>query len=125
MNVNKFSFSDRLRSFKYAFRGIKFLILGEHNAWIHCFAAVCVIVCGFLFGLSTVEWVAVVFAIGFVLAMEAVNSAMEALCDYVSPEHREIIGRVKDLAAGAVLLAAITAAVIGGIVFFPKITALF
>lgn len=124
MNTKKFSFADRLRSFRYAFRGIGYLISGEHNAWIHCLAAILVITGGFFFGLSTSEWVAVVFAIGFVFSMEAVNSAVEALCDFVSPERREIIGRVKDLAAGAVLIAAISAAIIGGIVFFPKIAAL-
>lgn len=125
MNREKFSFKKRLCSFGFAFRGIKLLIAGEHNAWIHCFAAICVITCGFLFSLSAPEWIAVIFAIGFVFSMEAVNSAIEALCDFVSPERDERIGRVKDLAAGAVLLAAITAAVIGSIVFFPKIIALF
>ena len=125
MNKEKFSIKDRLRSFRFAFRGIGFLISGEHNAWIHCFAALCVVICGFLFDISALEWVAVCFAIGFVLAMEAINSAIELLCDFVSPERRDIIGRTKDLAAGAVLLAAITAAVIGGIVFFPKIALLF
>lgn len=125
MNKKKFSIKDRLQSFRFAFRGIGFLISGEHNAWIHCFAAICVVVCGFLFDISAFEWIAVSFAIGLVLAMEAVNSAIELLCDFVSPERREIIGRVKDLAAGAVLLVAITAAVIGGVVFFPKIALLF
>lgn len=125
MNKKKFSIKERLLSFKYAFRGVEFLIAGEHNARIHCFAAVFVVVCGFLFGLSAVEWIAVVFAIGFVLAVEAVNSSIEALCDYVSPKHQDGIGRAKDLAAGAVLFAAITAAVVGGVVFFPKVIALF
>jgi len=121
MNTKKFSFADRLKSFRYAFRGIGYLILGEHNARIHCLAAVLVTICGFLLGLSALEWVVVVLVIGFVFAMEAVNSAIEALCDFVSPEQREMIGRVKDLAAGAVLLAAIGAAIIGGIIFLPKI----
>lgn len=114
-----------MKSFYYAFKGIKTLIVGEHNAWIHCFAAICVIISGFLLHISATEWLMVVFAIGFVFAMEAFNSAVEILCDYVSPERREMIGKVKDLAAGAVLIAAITAAIVGGIVFFPKIVALF
>lgn len=124
MNTKKFSFADRLKSFRYAFKGVGYLISGEHNAWIHCFAAILVTVGGFLFGLSSAEWTVVVLVIGFVFSMEAVNSAVEALCDFVSPEHREIIGRVKDLAAGAVLISAISAAIIGGIIFFPKIAAL-
>lgn len=125
MNRKKFSFRERLLSFKYAFRGIGFLISGEHNARIHGIVAVCVVICGFLFDLSLTEWIAVLFAIGLVLTFEAINSAIEALCDHVSPERRESIGRAKDLAAGAVLLAAITAALVGGIVFFPKIAGLF
>lgn len=125
MNSKKFSFTERLKSFRYAFKGIGFLVSGEHNAWIHCFAAVLVIVCGYLLELSSIEWIAVIFAIGFVFAMEAINSSVEALCDFVSPEHRPVISKVKDLAAGAVLIAAITAALIGGIIFFPKIIVLF
>ena len=124
MNKKPFSFKDRIRSFRYAFQGIRILIAGEHNAWIHCFAALCVIVCGFCFEISTTEWIAVVIAIGMVLSAEAFNSAIEALADRVDSEYNEAIKRTKDLAAGGVLLVAITAAIIGGIIFFPKIYAL-
>lgn len=125
MNASKFSWADRARSFRYAFRGIRFLFTGEHNAWIHFAIAVVVVVSGYLLSLSAGEWIAVVFAIGLVLSAEAVNSALEALCDYVSPEYHQAIGRVKDLAAGAVLIVAIMAAVVGCIIFIPKIVALF
>ena len=124
MNKKPFSFKDRIRSFRYAFQGIRILIAGEHNAWIHCVAALCVIACGFLFDISTTEWIAVVIAIGMVLSAEAFNSAIEALADHVDSEYNEAIKRTKDLAAGGVLLVAITAAIIGGIIFFPKIYAL-
>jgi len=124
MNKKPFSFKDRIRSFRYAFQGIRILIAGEHNAWIHCFAALCVIACGFLFEISTTEWIAVVIAIGMVLSAEAFNSAIEALADRVDSEYNKAIKRTKDLAAGGVLLVAITAAIIGGIIFFPKIYAL-
>lgn len=121
MKNDGFTFRKRLRSFRYAFNGICLLISKEHNAWIHCFAAVCVVIAGFLLEISKMEWIACVIVIGAVLAAEAVNSAVEALADFVSPEYNEAIKRTKDLAAGAVLLMAIAAAVVGGIIFFPKL----
>lgn len=124
MKNNGFTLRKRLRSFRYAFNGIRLLIAKEHNAWIHCFAAVCVIIAGILLEISKMEWIAVVIVIGAVLAAEAVNSAMEALADFVSPEYSEAIKRTKDLAAGAVLLMAITAAIVGIIIFLPKMFAL-
>ena len=89
MKNDGFTFRKRLRSFRYAFNGIRLLITKEHNAWIHCFAAVCVVIAGVLLGLSRMEWVAVVIVIGAVLAAEAVNSALEAIADFVSPEYSE------------------------------------
>ena len=79
---------------------------------------------GWLIGLSSTEWIAIVFAIGSVLAAEAVNSSIEALADLVSPEYNEAIKRTKDLAAGAVLILAISAAIVGLIIFIPKILTL-
>lgn len=121
MKNNGFTFRKRLASFKYAFNGIRLLIQKEHNAWIHCFAAICVIIAGLLFGLSEMEWIAIIIVIGAVLAGEAVNSSIEALADLVSPEYNEAIKRTKDLAAGAVLILAIAAAIVGIIIFLPKI----
>ena len=125
MKNDGFTLRKRLRSFKFAFNGIKLLITREHNAWIHCFAAVCVIIAGFAFGISTTEWTAVTFAIGTVLAAEAVNSSIEAIADFVSPGYNEAIKRTKDLAAGAVLIIAIAAAIVGLIIFVPKIMEIF
>lgn len=124
MKNDGFTFRKRLRSFGYAFNGIRLLITKEHNAWIHCFAAVCVVLAGLLMDISKMEWIACVIVIGAVLAAEAVNSAVEALADFVSPEYSEAIKRTKDLAAGAVLLMAMAATVVGGIIFFPKLIAL-
>lgn len=121
MKNNGFTLRKRLRSFGYAFHGIFLLVAQEANAWIHCFAAVCVIVAGFFFDISVTEWIAVIFAIGMVLAAEAVNSAVEALADRVTQEYDEAIKRTKDLASGAVLILAIAAAIIGCIIFIPKI----
>jgi len=121
MKNSGFTWRKRLRSFKYAFHGIWLLVRYEHNAWIHCFAAVCVVVAGAVLGLSAAEWIVITFAIGLVLAAEAINSSIEALADLVSPEYNEAIKRTKDLAAGAVLILAITAAIVGFIVFIPKL----
>ena len=121
MGKKRFSLKARIKSFGYAINGIRHLISTEHNAWIHCFAAVCAVTAGWLAGLSAAEWIAVTFAIGLVLAAEAVNSAIESLADVVSPEYNEGIKRAKDLAAGAVLLLAVAAAVTGLIIFIPKL----
>lgn len=124
MNDTQFSFRKRLKSFVYAFRGIGLLVRNEHNARIHLVAAVAAVVAGFLLGITAVEWTVIVLVIGAVLAAEAFNSALEALCDLVSPGYHESIKKAKDLAAGAVLLVAIAAAVIGSVIFLPRILTL-
>ena len=124
MEKKHFSLTDRARSFKYAGRGIARLISREHNAWIHCFVAVCVVLAGLWLGLSTLEWAAVVLCIGAVLAAEGINSAIEALCDRVSPDYDEAIKHAKDLAAGAVLILATMSVVVGLLIFIPKFIAL-
>lgn len=121
MKNDGFTLRKRLNSFRFAFNGICLLITREHNAWIHCFAAACVITAGITIGLTATEWIAITFAIGMVLAAEAVNSSIEALADLVSPGYNEAIKRTKDLAAGAVLILAIAAAIIGLIIFIPKL----
>lgn len=114
-----FSIKDRLRSFKYAFKGIHTLIRNEHNARIHLCAAILVVCAGLFFGITRDEWIAVIFAIGFVFSAEAVNSAIEYVADALTTNPNKLIGKAKDLAAGAVLLAALTAAIIGCIIFIP------
>lgn len=115
--MGRFKIKDRLKSFVYAGKGIYAFISKEHNAWIHCTAVVVVTAAGFYFDISKEEWIAIVFCFGLVLAAEAFNTAIEKLVDLVSPEKRPLAGMVKDIAAGAVLICAITAAIIGGIVF--------
>lgn len=105
----------------YAFRGLNFLFRGQPNAWIHLTAAIGVIIAGFLCHLSSIEWGVIIFAIGLVFSAELFNSAIEELVNKVSPEFHPLAGKVKDLAAGAVLVAAITAAIIGAIIFLPKL----
>lgn len=121
MKPKKFSISNRIHSFRFAFNGLKILFKEEHNARIQIIMAICVVIAGFVFNISNTEWLAIVFAIGFVLAMEAINSAIEGLADFVSPDKHEMIKKIKDLAAAGVLISAFTALVIGLIVFAPKL----
>ncbi len=122
---DKFQIAKRLKSFTYAFNGLKVLFWEEHNSRIHLFATVCVVIAGALLKLSILEWVAVAFAVGLVFSGDIFNSAIEELADVVCPERDERIKKVKDLAAAAVLVNAITAAVIGLLVFVQKIIHLF
>lgn len=121
MDNKPFSIKDRLRSFRYAFKGVVVLFAKEHNARIHAVAAVCAVAAGFIFDISNMEWIAVVIAIGMVMAAEAFNTAIEYLADFVSPGHNEYIGKAKDVAAGAVLILAVCAVVIAMVIFIPKI----
>ena len=121
MDTNRFSIKRRLKSFRYAFSGLRVLVREEHNARIHLFATVCVIVMGVLLRISCTEWVAVALAIGLVFGMEAINSAVENICDFVCPERDARIKKIKDLAAAAVLLSAIAALAVGLFIFIPKI----
>ena len=120
MKEEKFSLRKRIKSFKYAFSGLKILIREEPNAKIHFFVTVCVLIAGFVFRISGGEWMAVILCIGLVIALELINSAIENLSDFVSPEKHEMIKKVKDLSAGAVLVGAIASAIVGLIVFLPK-----
>jgi diacylglycerol kinase len=124
MKQGKFSFKKRLESFKYAFNGLKILIQEEHNSWIHIFITLCVVAAGFLLKITISEWIAVIFCIGVVIALEMVNSAIENIADFVSPERHAMIKKIKDLSAGAVFVGAIASAIIGLIIFLPKIMAL-
>jgi len=117
----KYPIKKQLMSFKYAFNGLKIFIKEEHNAIIHLFIACCVVIAGFLFKISIVEWIAVIFCIALVLALELINSAIEKTIDFISEEKNETFKKIKDLSAGAVLIAAIASAVVGGIIFLPKI----
>ncbi len=124
MNQKKFKIGDRLKSFKFAFNGIRILFVNEHNAWIHLAATLLVIIAGIAFKISILEWAAVFIAIGLVFTSEAINTSIEKLSDFVSPEKRSTIKEVKDLASAGVLFSAITALLIGLVVFVPKILTL-
>jgi diacylglycerol kinase (ATP) len=112
-----------LQSFRYALRGVVLLICTEANARVHLAATLLVCALGTYFGLSRTEWLWVVIAIAAVWSAEALNSALEALADTLHPARHPGIGRAKDLAAAAVLIAAVAAAVIGGLVLGPHLVA--
>ncbi|MFI3281186.1 MAG: diacylglycerol kinase family protein [Rikenellaceae bacterium] len=121
MKSDKFSLRKRANSFRYAWQGIVALVRDEHNARIHLFAAVAAIVVGFALQISSMEWIAIVGCIAIVIATEAMNSAVEALCDKVSPEKHELIKKSKDCGAAAALIVSIAAAIIGCVIFVPKL----
>ena len=117
------SLQKRVASFRYAFRGLGDLFKSQPNARIHLAAAVAVTLAGFYFQISRTEWIAVTLCIFGVLSLEAVNTAIEHLTDLVSPGFHPLAGKAKDVAAAAVLLAAIGAVAVAGIIFLPRIFA--
>jgi diacylglycerol kinase (ATP) len=119
-----FEFTGRIRSFRYAIAGIWRMVRCQHNAWIHLVATVGIVAAGFFFQLSRSEWCWIVLAIAIVWTAEALNTAFEFLADAASPDFHPIVRDAKDVAAGAVLITAIAAAVIGLIVFLPHVVAL-
>lgn len=114
-----FSIVKRAKSFTHAGRGVYIFLKTTHNAWIHILAFCSALVLGFYFGITTTEWLFLVFAGGFVLVSEAFNTALEIDIDLTSPEYHPYARDTKDVAAGAVLLSACTALVVGMIIFIP------
>ncbi len=110
----------RMRSFGYAFDGLRYLFSHEGNAKLHLLATLLVVAAGFIFGISAGEWVAIVICIGAVISAEGMNTALEKLCDKVSPERDPLIKIAKDVAAGSVLMLAIASVVVAMLIFIPK-----
>lgn len=115
----------QMRRFKYAFKGIFFAFKTQTNIRIHIIVTILVITAGFILKIKPMEWVFIIFAIGLVLTAELFNTAIESLVDLVSPDYNEKAGLIKDVAAGAVLIAAVVAVIIGVFVFLPKIKEIF
>lgn len=123
MKTNKpFNLSSRIQSFTYAITGIKSFFKTEHNAWIHALSSILVIITGIKLCINSTEWCSIIFAIGILFVTEILNTSIETLTDIISPNYNERAKIVKDLAAGAVLVASIIAVIIGLIVFIPYIT---
>jgi diacylglycerol kinase (ATP) len=121
VSLRGLDFLKMLRSFRFAFWGLKWLISSENNARFHLLATIVVLLAGFYFKLSLSEWAIILTQIGLVWAAEAFNTAIEKLCDHVSPQRNETIGKIKDLASAGVLIVSVVAAVVGLIVFLPKL----
>ena len=117
-------FRKVLRSFRFAGQGIVDLFRFENNAKVHLLIAGLVVAAGFYFHISRVEWTILLTQIGLVWAAEAFNTAIEKLCDFVSPGIHPQIKAIKDLSSGAVLILAITAVVVGIIIFAERLLAL-
>lgn len=111
----------RIKSFGYAGRGIRTVFATETNMKIHILIAILVLVGGFTFRISAIEWIACLLCIGLVFGMEMINTSIENIVDLVSPDYHPLAGKAKDIAAGAVLLCAIISVIVGVLVFVPKI----
>ncbi|MBN2668520.1 MAG: diacylglycerol kinase family protein [Bacteroidales bacterium] len=125
MKSKSFSISERIKSFRYAWRGIVRLVRYEHNARIHLTIALIAILLGFIFNIGALEWLSIALSIGLVFAAELFNSAIEKICDLITLEKHPQIKLIKDYSAGAVLVLAISAVVVGLIIFIPKVIILF
>lgn len=122
---NKRGLKKLLHSFKYPISGLRYAFKNEQNLDVHILATILVVILGFLLKISYTEWLVVVIVIGLVIATELINTAFEALVDLVSPEYHPLAKVVKDTAAAAVLVFAITSVIVGIIIFGPKIIGLF
>ncbi len=109
-----------VRSFLYALQGVRQVFATEANMRIHLIFTVLVIICGFIFKISVTEWLFCILSFGLVISMEMINTAIEKYVDFVTPEYHVDAGKAKDIAAGAVLISAFFAAIVGLIIFVPK-----
>jgi diacylglycerol kinase (ATP) len=121
--LEAFSLAARLRSMGHAVRGIGVLLRTQHNAWVHLLATALVLGMGLAFDIASSEWQMIVLAGVAVWTAEALNTALEFLCDLASPEFHPLAKQAKDAAAGAVLISAIGAAAIGLMIFGPRLLA--
>ena len=112
---------NRIKSVGFAFKGAFLLIRTEASIKIQVFIAIVMTAAGFYYEISNTEWILQIFAIAIVLGIEGMNTAVEKISDYVQPEFDVKIGFIKDISAGAVMLVSIASAIIGLIIYFPKI----
>ncbi len=115
----------RIKSLKYAVVGAYKLLTTEHSIMVQFTIGILVTILGFVFEITKVEWMLQTLAVGMVLGIEGMNTAVEKIADFIHPEHHKKIGFIKDIAAGAVAFAAIAAIVIGLIIYVPYFVSLF
>jgi diacylglycerol kinase (ATP) len=114
-------FTGRLKSMGFALKGAIKLITTEHSVMVQSSIAVLMIIAGFYFEISRTEWLFQILAFGVVLSIEGLNTAVEKVADFVHPDYHERIGFIKDIAAGAVFFAALTAIAIGLLIYVPRL----
>lgn len=124
-NKVKTGLRDRLLSFKYAFQGLSQVFSNEVNFKIHMAVAILVVGLGVLLGINKTEWLVIIFCIGWVAALEIMNTAVERLVDLVSPQYSDKAKQIKNMTAAGVLVASIVAALAGVMVFLPHFVSLF
>ncbi|WP_298553614.1 diacylglycerol kinase family protein [uncultured Algibacter sp.] len=112
---------NRLKSVGYAFKGATLLLKSEASIKIQFFIALIVTAAGFYFNISSTEWAIQLLAIGLVMSIEGINTAIEEIANFIHPDRHEKIGLIKDIAAGAVFIAGIFASIVGFIIYLPKI----
>jgi diacylglycerol kinase (ATP) len=117
----KFSIVKRAESFTHAGRGIYIFLRSTHNAWVHIVAFVVVVIAGIYFNISHSDWINLIIVSGLVFITEAINTAIEIDIDLTSPNFHPYAKDTKDVAAGAVLISAIVAIVVGILIFAPYI----
>ena len=111
----------RLKSFRFAFKGFLYLVRHEHSIMVQMSIAGAVCLLGWYLEISSYEWLAQILAIGLVLVAEGLNTAIEKLCDFVHKDYHKDIGLIKDIAAGSVTFAALTAVIVGFIIYLPRL----
>lgn len=119
--ADRFKASARLKSLGYALRGLGFMLKTQHNAWLHLAATVVVILAASFLQVRLEDWRWLIVAMVMVWVAEAFNTAVEYVCDVVSPGYSDTVKHAKDIAAGAVLVCAIGAAVIGFLTLWPYV----
>lgn len=119
--TDKSFITGRFKSIGFALRGAIKLVTTEHSIMVQTAIAIIITIAGFYFNISNEEWMFQIFALGLVLSIEGLNTAVEKVADFVHPQYHERIGFIKDIAAGAVFFAAITAVAVAGIIYIPKI----
>jgi diacylglycerol kinase (ATP) len=112
---------NRLKSVRYAFNGALYLCKTEPSIKIQLVIALIVTVAGFYFNISTTEWLFQIAMIGLVMSIEGINTAVEYIADFIHPDLHASIGRIKDIAAGAVFIASVASVIVAIIIYYPKI----
>ena len=118
----RFTLAARLKSFSYALQGVWFMLKTQHNAWLHGLATLLVIALALYFKVSESDWRWLIVSMAMVWVAETLNTAVEYVCDVVSPGYSEAVKHAKDISAGGVLIAALAALLVGGLTFWPYFT---